>query len=42
VNLLRDERIELLLEIIRSPGFIEQVLALGGYEVAETGKVQEL
>jgi molybdenum cofactor synthesis domain-containing protein len=41
-NLLRDERIELLLEIIRSSSFIEQVLALGGYEVADTGKIQQL
>jgi len=37
-GLLNDERILLLLEIIRSPAFIEQVLALGGYEVEETGK----
>ncbi len=41
-NLLGDERIELLLEIIRSSSFIKQVLALGGYEVADTGKVQEI
>jgi molybdenum cofactor synthesis domain-containing protein len=39
-ELLKDERIVLLLEIIRSPKFIEQVLALGGYEVEETGKIQ--
>jgi molybdenum cofactor synthesis domain-containing protein len=39
-NLLEDERVKLLLDIIRSPGFIEQVLALGGYEVEETGKIQ--
>jgi putative molybdopterin biosynthesis protein len=38
--LLNDDRINLLLEIIRSPKFIEQVLALGGYEVEETGKIQ--
>ena len=34
---LKDERMELLLEIIRSRQFQEQVLALGGYEVEETG-----
>jgi molybdenum cofactor synthesis domain-containing protein len=39
-NLLNDERIILLLEIIRSNRFIDQVLALGGYEVEETGKIQ--
>ena len=38
-NLLRDERIQLLLEIIRSSAFTEQVLALGGYEVEETGRL---
>jgi hypothetical protein len=31
--------IELLLEIIRSDGFKEKVLEMGGYEVDETGKV---
>lgn len=39
-DLLKDERMELLLAIIRSDRFTEQVLALGGYEVEETGKVQ--
>jgi molybdenum cofactor synthesis domain-containing protein len=39
-DLLDDERIGHLLEIIRSAAFIEQVLAMGGYEVEETGKVQ--
>jgi putative molybdopterin biosynthesis protein len=39
-DLLKDERMILLLDIIRSPKFIEQVLALGGYEVEETGKMQ--
>ena len=39
-DLLDDERIGLLLEIIRSAVFIEQVLTMGGYEVEETGKVQ--
>jgi molybdenum cofactor synthesis domain-containing protein len=41
-DLLNDERIVLLLEIIRSSKFIEQVLELGGYEVEETGKIQPL
>lgn len=39
-DMLKDDRINLLLEIIRSPKFIEQVLSLGGYEVEETGKIQ--
>lgn len=39
-DLLKDERIMLLLDIIRSPKFIAQVLSLGGYEVEETGKYQ--
>ncbi len=38
-DLLNDARIQLLLEIIRSSVFIEQVLALGGYEVEETGRI---
>jgi molybdenum cofactor synthesis domain-containing protein len=38
-DLLKDERIRLLLEIIRSAAFIEQVLTLGGYEVEETGRL---
>jgi molybdenum cofactor synthesis domain-containing protein len=38
--LLDDERIVLLLDIIRSPQFIKQILSLGGYEVEETGKIQ--
>jgi putative molybdopterin biosynthesis protein len=37
--LLDDERIRLLLEIIRSSYFIDQVHALGGYETGETGQV---
>ncbi len=37
-DLLKDPRIELLLQIIRSSKFAEQVLALGGYEVEETGR----
>jgi putative molybdopterin biosynthesis protein len=41
-DLLKDERIALLLEIVRSSEFIEQVLLLGGYEVEETGKIQPL
>lgn len=39
-DLLDDRRIRLLLDIIRSQQFIDQVLALGGYEVEETGKIQ--
>ena len=38
--LMKDQRIVLVLEIIRSPGFQEQVLSLGGYEVEETGRIQ--
>ncbi|MCL2877572.1 MAG: molybdopterin biosynthesis protein [Acidobacteria bacterium] len=41
-RLLKDSRIALLLAIIRSDKFREQVLALGGYEVEETGKIQEI
>jgi putative molybdopterin biosynthesis protein len=41
-DLLNDDRIQLLLEIIRSSEFIEQVVSLGGYEVEETGKIQEI
>jgi putative molybdopterin biosynthesis protein len=41
-RLLKDPRIALLLDIIRSDKFREQVMALGGYEVDETGKIQEL
>ncbi len=40
--LLEDERVRLLLEIIRSRGFLEQVLAMGGYEVEESGRFVEL
>ncbi|MEJ2110646.1 MAG: substrate-binding domain-containing protein, partial [Acidobacteriota bacterium] len=36
---LQDNRIELLLEIIRSSSFLDQVLSLGGYEVEEAGTV---
>ena len=39
-RLFKDPRIALLLDIIRSDEFREQVLALGGYEVEETGKIQ--
>jgi putative molybdopterin biosynthesis protein len=38
---LKDPRIALLLDIIRSDKFRGQVLALGGYEINETGKIQE-
>ncbi len=41
-DFLEDERMKLLLDIIRSNKFTEQVLALGGYEVGETGKIQTL
>jgi molybdenum cofactor synthesis domain-containing protein len=37
---LDDERIRQLLEIIQSRKFIEQVTAMGGYEVEETGAIQ--
>jgi len=40
-NFLQDERISLLLDIIRSREFISQVLELGGYEVEETGTIQK-
>lgn len=40
--LLEDARIALMLDIIRSPEFQRQVLALGGYEVEETGRIQAL
>ena len=39
-DFLKDTRIQMLLEIIRSSEFIEQVVSLGGYEVEETGKIQ--
>jgi putative molybdopterin biosynthesis protein len=39
--LLADERVQALLEVIRSTDFREAVLALGGYEVDETGVVQK-
>jgi putative molybdopterin biosynthesis protein len=39
-EMLTDERIVLLLDIIRSSRFIEQILSLGGYEVEETGRIQ--
>lgn len=41
-DLFQDERISLLLDIVRSSGFMEQVVALGGYEVEETGRIQPL
>lgn len=34
-----DEKVQLMLEIIRSDEFKQQVLAMGGYEVDETGKI---
>jgi putative molybdopterin biosynthesis protein len=36
--LLEDERIRLLIQIIGSARFMEQVVAMGGYEVEETGR----
>jgi putative molybdopterin biosynthesis protein len=36
---LEDEKIQLLLEIIRSEEFKEKTLAMGGYEVQETGNL---
>ncbi|MDR0310038.1 MAG: molybdopterin biosynthesis protein [Acidobacteriota bacterium] len=39
---LKDPRIALLLDIIRSDEFRKQVMALGGYEIGETGKIQEI
>ena len=41
-RLFKDTRIALLLDIIRSDKFRKQALALGGYEVDETGKIQGL
>lgn len=40
--LLEDARIALMLDIIRSPEFQQQILVLGGYEVEETGRIQAL
>ena len=37
-SFLDDPRMRLLLDIIRSSRFIEQVRAMGGYEVEETGR----
>jgi putative molybdopterin biosynthesis protein len=38
---LEDEKVRLLLELIRSGDFRSKVLELGGYEVEETGKIVE-
>jgi molybdopterin biosynthesis enzyme/molybdate-binding protein len=38
---LKEEKIRLLLEIVRSQDFQDKALELGGYQVAETGKVVE-
>ena len=40
-SFLDDERMGLLLEIVRSQRFIKQVLEMGGYEVEETGAIQK-
>ena len=37
--LLEDERNKMLVEIIRSDRFAKEVLAMGGYEVEETGRI---
>ena len=34
-----DEKIRILIDIIRSKEFKEKVLAMGGYEVHETGNI---
>ncbi|MEW6363013.1 MAG: molybdopterin biosynthesis protein [Acidobacteriota bacterium] len=39
---LADEKIELLLAVVRSKEFSDQALALGGYEVHETGREVDL
>jgi molybdenum cofactor synthesis domain-containing protein len=39
-TMMHDERIEILLDIIRSSKFLEQILVLGGYEVEDAGKIQ--
>ena len=41
-HLLNDPRIALLLNIVESDKFRKQVLALGGYEIEETGKIQNI
>jgi putative molybdopterin biosynthesis protein len=40
--LLEDPRLQLLLEIVRSAAFRERLLALGGYEVEETGTIVDI
>ncbi len=40
-SFLDDERMGLLLEIVRSQRFIKQVLEMGGYEVEETGTIKK-
>jgi putative molybdopterin biosynthesis protein len=40
-SLLHDPRLQLLLEIVRSAAFCERLLAMGGYEVEETGKTRK-
>ncbi len=41
-GLLEDSRVRLLLEIIRSSRFKDQVLSMGGYEVEETGRIAKV
>ena len=38
-DLLADERMRQLLEVIRSPQFSRQALAMGGYEIEHTGEI---
>jgi putative molybdopterin biosynthesis protein len=38
-DLLEDERMRLLLEVIRSPQFGHQAFAMGGYEIEQTGSI---
>jgi putative molybdopterin biosynthesis protein len=41
VEYMEDEKIQLLLEIIRSDDFKRQALAMGGYEIDETGTIRD-
>ncbi len=42
VDLLDDERVRVLLEVVRSENFSRQALAMGGYEIEQTGRIVEL
>jgi len=37
---LEDEKIRILIDIVRDQEFSRKALAMGGYEVHETGKIQ--